>query len=51
MSPIRIVAALLMVASIVALFASDNTKLFALPLVIGNLLVLWDETRSRRSLH
>jgi hypothetical protein len=38
-----------MLASVVALFASDNPKFFALPLVIGNLLVLWDETRSRRA--
>ena len=49
MSPIRIVAAIFMVASIVALFAVDNHKVFALLLVIGNLLVLWDEARSRRA--
>ena len=49
MSAIRIVAAVLMVISIVALFASDNPKAFALPLIVGNLLVLLDEMRRRRT--
>lgn len=48
MSGIRIVAAIFMLASVVALFASDNPKVFAAPLLAGNLLVLFDEWRSRR---
>jgi hypothetical protein len=46
---IRIVAAIFMLASAVALFASDNPKFFALLLIIGNLLLLWDEKRSRQT--
>lgn len=41
------IAAIFMLASIVALFVSDNPRVFAVPLIIGNLLVLWDEKRSR----
>jgi hypothetical protein len=37
-----------MLTSVAALFTSHNPKLFALPLIAGNLLVLWDEWRSRR---
>jgi hypothetical protein len=37
-----------MIASVVALFASDEPKFFALPLVAGNLLILLDEWRARR---
>jgi hypothetical protein len=49
LSTIRIVAAIFMLASAVTLFASDNPKFFAPPLIIGNLLLLWDKKRSRQT--
>lgn len=45
---LRIAAALLLVASAVALLTTDDTKLFALPLIAGNLLSLVAHYRDRR---
>ncbi|HYR27120.1 MAG TPA: hypothetical protein VEU30_01560 [Thermoanaerobaculia bacterium] len=49
MSGLRIVAAILIVASGVVLFTTDDLKLFAIPLIVGNLLALWDDRRGRQS--
>jgi len=38
-----------MLISAVALFASDDPKLFALPLIIGNLLVMFDNWRAKKA--
>lgn len=38
-----------MLAAMVALFATDNPRVFAVPLIIGNVLVLWDNWRERRA--
>lgn len=47
-SGLRIIAAILMVISAVALFALEEPKWFAPPLILGNLLVLFDEWRKQR---
>jgi len=47
--PLKIAAALFIVASAVMLFAGpNNSKVFAILLIIGNLLSLFAEWRSRR---
>ena len=49
MRPLKIVAALLIVASAVMLFtATNDSKVFAVLLIMGNLLSLFDDWRSRR---
>ena len=47
-SAIRILGALLILASGVVLFATDGSKLFAPMLILGNLVVLFDDWRTRR---
>ncbi len=47
MSPLRIAAAILILASGVILFATDEARYFAPPLIVGNLLVILDHRRSQ----
>lgn len=47
-SPLRIVAAIFILSAAVGVVVSDNVKIFMLPLIVGNLLVLWDDRRARR---
>jgi len=47
--PLKIAAAFFIVASGVMLFTGpSNSKLFAILLIVGNLLSLFDDWRSRR---
>lgn len=46
---LRIAAAILILASGVVLFATDNSKLFGMLLIIGNLLSLAAHFRDQRS--
>lgn len=47
MSPLKILAALLIISSGIALFTVDHPKLFALLLIAGSLLNIFDSRRNR----
>ena len=48
MTPLKILAALFIVAALITLFAVDNMKVFAVLLILGNLLSLFDHFRKRK---
>ncbi len=45
MTPLKILAALFIVAALITLFVVDNIKVFAVLLIVGNLLSLFDHFR------